>query len=249
MKSINSRTHPFIKQLTLLAHKKYRVQFKQFCAEGERTCRTLIESGMQLAALVATQAVLTKAQQLAAAHLITVVPDHVMEKISSAESPSGIVGVFAIPAAPDPSHLTSGLVLARLADPGNVGTLIRTAAALNVTNVVCIEGADPWSPKVVQASAGTIGMVKLFSWNWQDILTHKAQYRLCALVVEGGRAPSQLSLENTLLIVGSEAHGIEPAWLARCEEQVTLPMPGNTESLNAAVAGSIALYLAGHVPQ
>ncbi len=151
---------------------------------------------------------------------------------------------FSIPQSPSPCALTSGIVLARITDPGNMGTLIRTAAGLNIKSVVVIEGTDPWSPKVVQSSAGTIGMVSLFAWNWETLMMHKKNYTLCALVIAGGKNPSQVPLHNALFVVGSEAEGIPPAWTEQCDETITLPMPGSTESLNAAVAGSIMLYLA-----
>jgi RNA methyltransferase, TrmH family len=125
-----------------------------------------------------------------------------------------------------------------------MGTLIRSCAAMNYKTVVCIKGTDPWSPKVVQASAGTIGMVNIFQVTWDELIQNKQNLNLCALVVSGGNKPQDIDLSNTLLVVGSEAHGIPDEWLGQCEQKLTLPMPGKTESLNAAVAGSIALYLA-----
>jgi len=59
--------------------------------------------------------------------------------------------------------------MARVSDPGNMGTLIRTCAALNIKSVVVVEGSDPWSPKVVQASAGTIGLINIYCTNWQEL--------------------------------------------------------------------------------
>lgn len=245
MKHITSRTNPLIKHIALLQQKKYRQEFKQFLAEGERTCATLIHHGLQPLAVIVTERMVSRAEKMTATDVITIVPDHVMEKISTSESPSGIVCQFAIPSQPAASTLSApGIVLAQITDPGNMGTLIRTAAALNIKSVVIVESTDPWSPKVVQASAGTIGSVSLFSWSWDELLHHKKKYQLGALVVDGGKNPAQISLNNMLCVVGSEAHGIPAAWIAQCDEQLTLPMPGATESLNAAVAGSIVLYLA-----
>lgn len=243
MKSITSRSNPLIKHLAQLQQKKYRIEHGQFCAEGERTCATLIKSGLVPINIFVIDAMVSTAQTMVPAELITIVPEHVMEKISTSESPSGIVCQFAIPPKPHPSSLSSGIVLARIADPGNMGTLLRTTAALNLKSVVIIESVDPWNPKVIQASAGTIGMVSLFVWSWEELLQYKKDYRLYALVIAGGKHPSALDYHNALFVVGSEAHGIPAPWIAQCDDKVTLPMPGNTESLNAAVAGSIALYL------
>ena len=243
MKTISSRSHEMIKKIAALQQKKQRSKFNQFVAEGLRACTTLIESGHQPMQLFITEQHARTAQKLISDDKITLVPEHVMEKISGAITPSGIVGQFAIPAAPSADVLTAGLVLAQVADPGNMGTLIRTTAALNHKSVVVVEGADPWSPKVVQASAGTIGMVQIFQWSWHDLLANKKANQLIGLAVKGGKKPSEFSMDNTLLVVGSEAHGIPDQWLADCNAQLTLPMSGSTESLNAAVAGSIALYV------
>lgn len=243
MKSITSRTNPEIKHLASLQDKKHRTEHGQFIAEGIRACSTLIQHGRTPIGLYVTEQQLPAAGKLASEREIVLVGDHVMEKISAASTPSGIVGLFSIPKPPTADQLTSGLVLARIADPGNTGTLIRTAAALNTKSIVIIEGADPWSPKVVQASAGTIGMLSIFQWGWEQLIAHKGNNQLCALVVSGGKNPRELKGKHTLLVVGSEAHGIPQGWIDACDETVTLPMPGGTESLNAAVAGSIALYL------
>ena len=243
MKTINSRTNETIKHVASLNQKKQRSAHKQFIAEGLRTCTTLIESGANLLQFFVTEQHVDAAQKLVDEQLITIVADFVMEKLSSASTPSGIIGQFAMPEMLSAHALSSGLVLAEISDPGNMGTLIRTAAALNQKSIVLIGGADPYSPKVIQSSAGTIGMVNIFQWEWHELLEQKGKHALIALVVSGGKTPSEITAQNALLVVGSEAHGIPEQWIQDCDEALTLPMPGSTESLNAAVAGSIALYL------
>ncbi len=244
MKTISSRTNPAIKQVASLHSKKGRITYKQFIAEGIRTCSAFINQKQLPVTLYVTQDHLANAQKLLSDDRIVVVDPHVMEKISSATTPSGIVGVFSIPAVPAPDQLQAGIVLARIADPGNMGTLIRTAAAMGIASIVVLEGADPFSPKVVQASAGTLSMVTIFQWEWEQLLAYKKDKTLCALVISGGKPPQQIDFANALIVVGSEAHGIPEAWVADCQEKLTLPMPGKAESLNSAIAGSIAMYLA-----
>lgn len=244
MKTISSRTNPAIKQVASLKSKKGRSTHNQFVAQGIRACSALIDQKLLPDALYVTQNNLEAAQEIISDERIVIVDPHVMEKISSETTSSGMLGVFPIPPAPKPSQLKTGIVLAQISDPGNMGTLIRTAAALAIPSIVIIQGADPWSPKVVQASAGTIGMVDIFQWDWQQLITHKTNKKLCALVASGGKSPKEIQFANSLIVVGSEAHGMPEAWIADCEEKLTLPMPGNAESLNAAVAGSIALYMA-----
>jgi len=243
MKSINSRQNPEIKALNALNKASGRKERQQFLAEGLRVLQTLIESNYRLVQLYTTEHMLESAQKITSAELITVVSYPVMAKISQAKTPSGLVGLFALPEELGAENLKSGLVLAEIADPGNMGTLIRTCAAMGFKSVVVVGGADPWGHKVVQASAGTIGLVDIFCWSWNQLLKNKKQKKLIALVARGGEQLGSLDPENSLLVVGNEARGLPNEWVESCDKKITLPMPGSVESLNAAVAGSIALYL------
>ncbi len=244
MKRITSRSNQQIKEVYGLRQAKERKKQQQFIAEGLRACTTLINSNIDLIQLYVLDEVLDNIKPLVSNEYITIVNSPVMEKISQATTPSGIVGVFAIPQSPLPSTLTWGLVLAQMNNPGNVGTLIRSCAAMNVSSIVIVEGVDPWHPKVVQASAGFIGNINIFQLTWHELLANKKDLKLCALVITGGKTPKEINFANTLLVIGSEAHGIPSEWINDCDEKLSLPMPGKIESLNAAVAGSIVLYLA-----
>ncbi|HEB41628.1 MAG TPA: RNA methyltransferase [Candidatus Dependentiae bacterium] len=243
MKKITSRNNPLIKKVVALHQAKQRKTEQQFIAEGIRTCSTLIDSGYQPITLYVVNTMLDQAKKFIEEEKIILVPETVMKKISRATTPSGLLALFPIPPAPSLAKLTPGIVLAQINNPGNMGTLIRSAAAMNKTTVVVIEGVDPWHPKVIQASAGTIGLVTIFQLSWQELIQNKGSLQLCALVVSHGLQPSEVNLSNALLVIGSETAGIPQDWLDNCDEKLTLAMPGKIESLNAAVAGSIALYL------
>lgn len=244
IKRITSRTHEEVKKVTELHDKKGRTEHHKFIAEGLRTCSTLAKTGTKLVQMYTTEENLESVREFVKNFFITIVEDHVMQKMSTATTPSGILAVFEIPKQTTFSELTSGLVMANITDPGNAGSLIRTCAALNIKNIVLIDGVDIWSPKVVQASAGCLNQVKIMDTSWETLLKWKKELKLYALVVKGGKAPSEMNFENSLLIVGNEAHGIPKDWLREVDGYVTIPMPGNVESLNAAVAGSLGLYLA-----
>lgn len=244
IKEITSLENPLIKRVVQLHDSKYRTRYQEFIAQGFRTIATLITAKSQLRSLFVTEDFLYDAQQIAADTSIIIVSEPVMKKISTAQTPSGFLAVFAMPEQPSLDTLSSGIVLAQISDPGNMGTLIRTAVAMNKNTIVCIQTVDPWNPKVVQASAGTIGQAFLFCSTWNDIIKNKKDIKLCALIAAGGRKPDTIDLKNTLLVIGNEGTGIPQAWTDQCDEKITLPMPGNCESLNAAIAGSIALYLA-----
>lgn len=240
MKIIKSRNNPIIKKICSLHTKKGRQQARQCIAEGTRTIEALINSSVALVQLYVTEGLSVNLP--IPTQKITYVSAEVMEKISSTKSPSGYLGVYTIPTH-NLENLTTAVVLADISDPGNMGTLIRSAASMNIKYVLCVQGTDPWSPKVIQASAGSIGMIKIIECSWSELITIKKDTSLCALVVKGGKKPQELRLKNMILVIGNEAHGIPKEWLNDCAEKCTLSMPGNTESLNAAIAGSIALYL------
>jgi TrmH family RNA methyltransferase len=212
MKTITSLQNTEIKTVTSLHNKKGRVTQQAFIAEGIRTIQPFLQAGYTLNGLYATDPLLAAAETLTHQDTITLVSDAVMAKISTAASPSGLLAVFAQPAQPASHLLTSGLVLANITDPGNMGTLLRTAAALNVKSVVVVEGTDPWSPKVVQATAGALAFVRVFTWTWHELLEHKGKLKLHALVVRGGTHPKNVEASHALLVVGNEAHGIDEQW-------------------------------------
>jgi len=243
IQSIQSAHNSIIKQAIALKNKKARDIAGLYIAEGVRTCSTLFRSPHTLIRCIMTEDMRITVEQYTIPEIV-VVPPELMKKISATETPSGLMGVFQKPQRPI-APLGPGLVLAQISDPGNMGTLIRTAAALNATTVVIVEGCDPWSPKVVQASAGTIGMISLYELSWQQLLHLRGSISLGALVTNAGISISDISsLHQQLLVVGNEAHGLPEEWESTCDIRITLPMPGQVESLNAAVAGSIALYVA-----
>lgn len=250
MKIITSIHNEEIKLVAALKNGKDRDEQGRFVAEGLRVISTFVQAGWKPTMLYATDKTMPQAQELGNQSNITLVSLEVMEKMSQAATPSQLLAIFRIPVAPDITHLNAGLVLANLSDPGNVGTLMRTAAAMNVPSIVMVEGVDPWHPKVVQASAGTIALLNVFQLSWDELIAQKRELKLYALTVSGGNKPEDINPTNALLVVGNEAHGLPSQWIAQCDDAITIPMPGNTESLNAAVAGSIAMYelfrLIGH---
>lgn len=243
MQNVSSLSNPLVMRAVQLHEKKGRMAHQQCLVEGIRAIGAFFDAGRQIYHLFVTEDMLSKVPQACPQHKIVLVPERVMRKITTATTASGMVAVFALPKQ-ESYVLTEGLVLAQVQDPGNMGTLIRTAAALNKKTVVLVEGVEPWNPKVIQASAGTIASVNIVQLSWQELLAKKSNLALTALVVTGGTDIRKAELQNSLLVVGNEANGLPEAWQRDCERLVTLPMPGGTESLNAAIAGSIALYTA-----
>ncbi len=175
------------------------------------------------------------------------VPDRQLRGLSDTESPQGVVVVGAEPTIPlvrlDAAR--GVLALDGVQDPGNVGTLIRSAHAFGCGGVVALEGtADPWGAKAVRSSAGSLFHLPTTRATNHDFLTwisdQKPDLRLLAAVQ--GAEPPQPKAGPWVLIIGSEGRGVGPDLLAAADGVVSIPMPGGSESLNAAVAGSLLLH-------
>ncbi len=237
-----SPDHRLVKDAVRLHRPDGRRDQQAFLVEGLRAIEPFIAAGW-------------RAQELFARHDVDYpsawpTPHRVGEraavKLSQASTPSGLVARFALP---QPSALeprAGGLALAGVSDPGNVGTLLRSAAAFAIADVALIGGADPYAHKVVQASAGALARLRIHRFaahEGLEPLRVAGAAPIAALVVAGGLPPAQWQRRACWLVVGGEADGIPVNWLSATDLYWSLPMQAGTESLNAAVAGSIALYV------
>ncbi|MBV8489009.1 MAG: RNA methyltransferase [Candidatus Eremiobacteraeota bacterium] len=175
---------------------------------------------------------------------VFVVDDRAAAKISDLESPPGIVAVA--PARLTPAEAVFGeagcvLVLADLNDPGNAGTLLRSADAFGCRGVVFgATGVDPYHPKVVRSAMGAIFRLQLAVLAPAEA-ARAGNYTFLGLAAHGAALEGSDWPERAGIVVGNERHGLGE-WAAICSRLLSIPMPGGAESLNAAVAGSIALY-------
>jgi TrmH family RNA methyltransferase len=243
IKEITSTQNSNIQLAVKLHEARERAQKRLFVAEGERTVSTLINAGLHVEMIFITEKMRVYIENHITKSIPFLISDSLMKKISKTTSPSGLLAVFRMPKAPKLSSLSSGVVLAGIKDPGNAGTLVRTAAAMNKKTAVFIDSVDPFNPKVVQASTGAVGLLNIFSISFEELIDNKGALQLVALMVSDGKNPRDVDLKDSLIVVGSEALGIDKNWVDKCEQKITLPMPGHFDSLNAGVAGSIAIYL------
>ena len=175
------------------------------------------------------------------------VSDEVMADISDTETPQGIVAVVGFRKLPLPQKLDLVLVLDAIRDPGNVGTILRTASAAGVNAVlIAPETADPFSPKVLRAGMGAQLKLPVWVCDWQTISRIiKETEGLRVLLADTGdgvvfwKAPLKHAVA---LIVSNEASGPSLAAREIADGVITIPMPGNSESLNAAIAASLLVY-------
>jgi TrmH family RNA methyltransferase len=159
-----------------------------------------------------------------------------LERLSSTQTPQSPVAVM-----PIPEHALDAardvLVAWEISDPGNLGTMIRTAAAFGL-DVAVLGGADPWSPKTLRAAAGAHFHTSVVEMDDLEGI----EGRRVAAVLRDGDPPSALPAGRLALLIGSEAHGLPAEAIASADVRVSIPMPGGTESLNAAAAAAILCY-------
>lgn len=180
----------------------------------------------------------------------------VMKQVSDTTTPQGVLAICNVPSR-DPDEIWSiraPIVVAdRISDPGNLGTIIRTAAALGLAGVITTAGsADLFGPKVVRSSAGAIVRTPSLGAVLTTELIAAAKAAGRGIVVMDGGAPegvfgalaSGVIPVDAVWVVGSEAHGAATEFIEAADLLTALPMPGGTESLNAAVSISVALYAA-----
>jgi TrmH family RNA methyltransferase len=229
---------------------KGRREHGRFAFEGPTLLDEALRSGIPVEELYVTQRVLdanaTVAKLDRDGHAVFLVDERTMAKISDLETPTGLVGVAPLRFMPLPELLAAplALVLADINDPGNAGTLLRSAEAFGAAGVVFgSSGVDPYHPKVVRGAMGAIFRLGLAVAD-PPALRAAAQSAACEVVGLDAGGPDVAAGpwgERTALVVGHERRGLGP-WGSVCERRLGIPMLDAAESLNAAVAGSIALY-------
>jgi TrmH family RNA methyltransferase len=172
------------------------------------------------------------------------VSDEVMRYVGDTQQPQGVIGVFPMPRAelpPDPQRI---LILDSIRDPGNMGTILRTAAAAGVQAVLlsptCV---DPYNPKVLRGGMGAHFRISVLETNWDTIRKYCYNTQIILADSQGEQQYDRVDWSKPWsLIVGGEADGAGEDALALAHRHIYIPMAGETESLNAAVAASIILF-------
>jgi TrmH family RNA methyltransferase len=238
-----------------LLTKKGRKAQRRFSFEGATLLHEAHEAGVAIESLYVTQRAFEStplAAQLERDGVpVYLIDDRTMKRLSDVETPSGILAVA-------PIHLKTPaeilrepgtvLLLADLNDPGNAGTLLRSAEAFAARGVIVGSlGAEPHLPKVVRSAMGALFRMPLAVAEPEGFAEAAAGWEVTGLTAGGVPLANLEWSARTVLAVGNERHGLG-RWRGLCTRHGSIPMPGQAESLNAAVAGSIALYEATKRP-
>ena len=252
MREITSVQNPLVKQVSELKNKKFRQATGTFFLEGKRAVEEAAQADWQIEKLFFTLSYKTVWTQLGGDTIDSYqVSDSVMHKLSDTESPQGIGALVKIKPQPALADFVwdQGLVLVLdgVRDPGNVGTIIRTADAAGAKAVLLLEEtAELFNPKVVRATMGSLFHLPIFTGITREELLIWCKAKalpMWATCLEGAENLFQVTWPaRTVLVMGSEAQGVNPELLERADKKVRLPMQGRAESLNVAVAAGICLF-------
>lgn len=244
--------NPRIERARELRHARRRRESGRFAIEGPTLLDEARRSGVVLEELYLTQAALEAHAGLvagieAAGTEVFLLPERVLARLSDVETPTGLLAVAVqTPAALAAILAADGpvLLLAALGDPGNAGTLLRSAEAFGAAGVLFGRGGvDPYAPKVVRAAMGSLFRIPVAPVTADELLAAAgaAGRPIVAATLDGEPLAGADLGKRPILAVGNERHGVA-AWLPRWDRAVRIEQRGTTESLNAAVAGSILLY-------
>lgn len=252
---IHSRQNAALRHLARLGReRKYRRATGEMVCEGSKMLREALASGAQLTTLLVRAArrdslppaLLEQAAQAGAT--LYCAPDTLFHLASGVETPQDVIFACRQPRwdAQALDGARQQLLLEGLQDPGNLGTILRTAEAFALGAVVLCEGcADPFSPKVVRATMGAVFRLPCVSMPLADAAARARAQGLAvyATALHTDSVPlSAVALDRAAVIIGSEGRGVSPAGLALADRRVIIPMQGRAESLNAGVAAAIVIY-------
>jgi TrmH family RNA methyltransferase len=246
VKAVASRDNPLLVCLRKLGRDPvaYR-KLGQLWLEGDHLCRAFLQrGGVPLQSLITESAWASPLSDLArCAPVVSVLPDALMQGISTLESPPPIGFVVPWSPATELRSDVATVVLDRLQDAGNVGTVLRSASAFGFAQVVAIKGtAGVWSPKVLRAGMGAHFGLSLVEGVDIDALD-ELNMPLLATSSHGGLAIHEVDLPwPCAWVLGHEGEGVSAALQSRCSQTLRIAQPGGEESLNVAAAAAICLY-------
>jgi TrmH family RNA methyltransferase len=237
----------------LIAHSKERKKSSAFVVEGVRLVEEAILNNFNPEFVLFSENLSNRGRELIDTfreNQISVeeVPIQLMNKIADTETPQGIIAVVPKPQSQVPEQLNFALICDAIQDPGNLGTIFRTATAAGVQTIFLgPETTDPYSPKVVRSAMGAHFHIPIIKTTWDEIeiACHERQQPLSIFLASADATQIFWQTDFTLpvaILVGNEGKGPGKNAYALANQQLSIPMAGKTESLNAAVAASILLF-------
>ncbi|HBI86768.1 TrmH family RNA methyltransferase [Sphingobacterium multivorum] len=232
-----------ISLITSLQNKKYRKQHGLFIVEGIKSVMEFISSSYEVESIFYTGDANTKVGKISHNIKSYELTDTEFQKISTLKSPQGILALVKLPLQQKivPSNLKNkfSLVLDDVQDPGNLGTIIRTAEWFGIEHIICSIGTvDAYNPKVVQATMGSLARLQIHYTDLTDFIPATG-LKVYGALLNGQSIYQTVWANEGLIIMGNEGNGISDEIIALIDQAITIPRIGQAESLNVAVATTI----------
>lgn len=243
MMVITSRANDLIKSVRSLKEKKYRDETGTYLIEGVKLVREALALHLPVVRVLGTKDGLDAAfDGIQSSVEKAEVSESVFEAISDTVTPQGVLAVCRKPVAEKKPVAGKAVFLDGVADAGNVGTILRSAAATGVSTVFAASSADPFSPKSVRASMGGLFRINVLEGTREELLP-LVKSPLIVASMEGENAFTAHLPTDFCLVVGNEANGVSDTVKSAADTVLSLPMQNGVESLNAGVSCSVLLYL------
>lgn len=233
---ISSKDNQLVKKVCALADKKYRKQYGQFIVESVKAVEECFNAGLDVEVVLCTQEL---AERFPTAQIVT---DVVFSKMSTEKSPQGVLAVVNTPKNNLNVPLGNCLLLDRLQDPGNLGTIIRTANAAGVEDLYLVNCTDPYSPKAIRASMGGVFYVNIHCGNLEEVESALGGVQILSADMDGENVFDFIPAEKFCLCVGNEGQGLSDEVISKSSNTVKIPMRDCCESLNVGISAAIAMY-------
>jgi len=244
---ITSRTNPLLTRVRKLnSRRSFRRKEGAFAAEGPKLLDEALRWGGDVEAVIAASGV--ELPELSPHTRVAEVPDGLLDSIADTESPQGVVFICKGKSLEIPDRLAGQryLLLDGVQDPGNVGTIWRTADAFAADGLILCNGcADPWNPKTVRSTMGAVFRLPAYEGALETAAEKLAQANIplyATALREDTEDVRVVPLGKAAVMIGSEGHGVSPLALELCQKTIRIPMMARCESLNAAVAATIVLW-------
>jgi TrmH family RNA methyltransferase len=248
---IESKQNPRVKELRAALLRPGRGDAESIALEGMNLVVEALRSGLELTTIFVTQGHenLLDSLSIQASTELLALPAEVLASAVTTESPQPIAALarprnWAWDALLTPQPLL--VVLSEIQDPGNLGTILRSAEAFGATGVICLTGTvSRWNPKAMRASAGSVFRLPTLTASESKCFERLKAANVRTLATSSHQAEPVGNHDLTgsvAFVIGSEGSGLSPELAAQCDARITIPCPGPVESLNAAVAASVLLY-------
>lgn len=241
---ITSKSNAYIRHVKKLrTDRAYRYEQREYIADGIKLLSEAVKWNVPLSAVLVQDGV--ELPQLPDSVRVICVPQNVMNEASRMQTPQGVIAVCKMPDAPTLSVRKGCLILDTVQDPGNLGTILRTADAFDIPVILSDGCADPYAEKTVRATMGVPFRTQIMQGTKDEIISACKETGLPLIVTalsDRAKDLRELALCDGAVVIGSEGRGVSETFLSAADYEAVIPMNDRCESLNAAVAAAIVMW-------